>query len=131
MRVEEIHGVAEEGTTEPIRCRLSDGHDAFVKYPNNRCGTPVLIKPPIAPFALIFIDKISSTPSSDAVITIAPAPSPNRIDVPLSVQSVIFELLSDATIKIVLYIPAPIKPLATCIAYISPVQAAVKSNAGT
>ncbi len=43
MRVEEIHGVAEEGTTEPIRCRLSDGHDAFVKYPNNRCGTPVLI----------------------------------------------------------------------------------------
>lgn len=40
VRIEEI---IEEGVTEPIRCTLSDGNDAIVKYPMNRFGIGVLV----------------------------------------------------------------------------------------
>ncbi|MPN64388.1 hypothetical protein SDC9_212160 [bioreactor metagenome] len=85
---------------------------------------------PIEPSAFMSIAKMSSTPSSDAVTTIAPAPSPNRIEMPLSFQSQNLELLSVATISIVLYIPDEIKAFAISSVYINPEQAAVTSNAG-
>lgn len=38
-----VNYLLEEGVTCPIRCRLSEGIDAIVKYPRNPCGLYVLI----------------------------------------------------------------------------------------
>ena len=43
LEIVEILSLMEKGTTEPIRCRLSDGRTAVVKYPGNICGTSTLI----------------------------------------------------------------------------------------
>lgn len=43
LDVVRINGIIEEGVTEPIRCVLSDGSDAIVKYPRNRFGIEVLV----------------------------------------------------------------------------------------
>ena len=43
LEIAELCYVMEKGTTEPINCRLSDGTEAVIKYPNNQCGTATLI----------------------------------------------------------------------------------------
>lgn len=43
LRVEEIHTVVDQGVTEPIKCRLEGNIEAYVKYPNNRCGNLIII----------------------------------------------------------------------------------------
>lgn len=43
LEITELCYVMPKGTTEPINCRLSNGIEAVVKYPNNQCGTATLI----------------------------------------------------------------------------------------
>ena len=66
---------------------------------------------------------------SDAVRTAAPAPSPNRTHVPLSVQSTSFDKVSAPISSAFSYIPLFIKASAICTAYRKPEQAALMSNA--
>ena len=41
--VEEVYDITEEGTTKPLRVRLSNNEIAVVKYPNNSCGNQILV----------------------------------------------------------------------------------------
>ena len=43
LEVVEIGYAMDAGATAPINCRLSNGVNAVVKYPNNSCGTMTLI----------------------------------------------------------------------------------------
>ena len=43
IEVEEIHGIIEQGTTMPMRCRLKNGMNVVVKYMRNPYGQRVLV----------------------------------------------------------------------------------------
>lgn len=41
--IEEIYTIINEGTTSPVKCRMTNGVEAVAKYQNNRCGTATLV----------------------------------------------------------------------------------------
>lgn len=43
FEIEEIFDIIEQGTTMPVRCRLSNGLNVIVKYMNNPYGQMVLV----------------------------------------------------------------------------------------